>query len=143
MYLVSTRVEPELPKNDKFYVGSCCKNHQLFLRKSSFFFSALGTVLARLPMTIPCFQPKIKIPKTISIENDSVGSPIPDLGAPESSSSDEKSTIEPSISPLKWSKKITKVKRHTYRRSLQDMSDLKLMKELQKFELVFTPKVMR
>ena len=94
-------------------------------------------------MTIPCFQPKIKIPKTISIENDSVGSPIPDLGAPESSSSDEKSTIEPSISPLKWSKKITKVKRHTFRRSLQNMSDLKLMKELQKFELVFTLKVMR
>ena len=50
-------------------------------------------------MTIPCFQPKIKIPKAISIENDSVGSPIPDSGAPESSSSDEKSTIEPSISP--------------------------------------------
>ena len=142
MYLVSTRVEPE-PKNDKFYVGSCCKYHQLFLRKVHFFFSELGTVLARLPMTIPCFQPKIKIPKTISIENDSVGSPIPDLGAPESSSSDEESTIEPSISPLKWSKKITKVKRHTFRRSLQNMSDLKLMKELQKFELVFTPKVMR
>ena len=94
-------------------------------------------------MTIPCFQPKIKIPKAISIENDSVGSPIPDSGAPESSSSDEKSTIEPSISPLKWSKKITKVRRHTFRRSLQNMSDLKLMKELQKFELVFTPKVMR
>ena len=128
-----------MPKNE-FYVRSCCKNHQLFLRKGSFFifFLALGTVLARLPMTIPCFQLKINIPKTTSIENDSVGSPIPDLVAPESSSSDEESTIEPSISPPKRSKKITKVKRHTFRRSLRNMSDLKMMKEPQAFESVFT-----
>ena len=79
----------------------------------------------------------------MSSENDSVGSSIPDLVAPESCSSDDESTIEQSISTPKWSKKITKIKRHTFRRPLRNMSDLKKMKELQVFELVFTPTVMK